>query len=110
MVEIFYIAYDQWVTSVKQKIWETQVDSVGEDSDSLTMIDKINRLEKLGILRSRDLWTNMRQLRNHLAHEYPEHPEIMAKYLNQTMDAVPHLFDCLNKITWAFQKLDEQME
>lgn len=43
----------------------------GENVESLTMIDKINLLEKLGIIESADLWTDMRRARNHASHEYP---------------------------------------
>lgn len=85
------------------KIFNAYLNVVGENIDSWTMIDKINKLEKLGIITSADFWINMRLLRNHLAHEYPEHPEITAKYLNQTIEAVPQLLDCLNKILLKFE-------
>ena len=55
----------------------------GESDDSMTLIDKLNRLEKLGLIESVSSWMEMRKSRNHLAHEYPEHPELTAEYLNQ---------------------------
>ena len=38
------------------------------------MIDRLNRLEKLGYLDV-DAWLRWRETRNRLAHEYPDHPE-----------------------------------
>lgn len=89
------------------KIFNLYLDAAGENFETWTMIDKVNKLEKLGIIQNADIWTNMRLLRNHLAHEYPEHPDLTAKYLNQTFTTVPKLIDCLNKLIIGFQKFDE---
>jgi hypothetical protein len=42
------------------------------DLDDMTMLDILNRLEKLGIIESVEAWDTLRELRNALAHEYPE--------------------------------------
>jgi hypothetical protein len=42
------------------------------DLDDMTMLDILNRLEKLGIIESVEAWDKLRELRNALAHEYPE--------------------------------------
>lgn len=41
------------------------------DTFSLTMIDVLNRLEKLNILDTAEQWERLREIRNILAHEYP---------------------------------------
>jgi plasmid maintenance system killer protein len=55
----------------------------GEPADEMTMIDKVHKLEKLKVINSADDWQLMRQIRNHLSHEYPDNPGMTAKYLNQ---------------------------
>lgn len=55
-------------------------------NNDMTFIDKLNRLEKLGVIKSAELWITMRQMRNHLAHEYPDQPELTAEYLNQAFE------------------------
>ena len=60
--------------------------SVGEPIDEMTFIDRLNRLEKLGVLDEAENWMKMRQIRNHLSHEYPDQPEIMAEYLNDAFN------------------------
>jgi hypothetical protein len=70
----------------------------GEVSDNMSMIDKIHKLEKLEIIDEADIWMRMRKTRNHLAHEYPDHPEITAKYLNEIYKLTPSLLNILSNI------------
>lgn len=42
------------------------------DSDSMTMLDVLNRLEKLKIIDSVETWDKLREIRNAIPHEYPE--------------------------------------
>jgi uncharacterized protein with HEPN domain len=70
----------------------------GETIENLTMLDKINRLEALNIIADANLWLNMREARNHVAHEYPDNPELTAKYLNQIVMLAPKLIDLFNNI------------
>jgi hypothetical protein len=39
--------------------------------------------------------------RNHISHEYPEHPELTAKYLNKIFSLSPQLLLILSKIKKA---------
>lgn len=72
--------------------------SIGEYTDNATMIDKINLLERLEIIENAEIWKLMREARNHISHEYPEHPELTARYLNQIFDLAPKLLNILGKI------------
>ena len=47
--------------------------------------DILNRLERLKIIDSSDIWLTLRELRNDLAHEYP-------MMLEETIDQLNHLF------------------
>lgn len=80
------------------KIFTVVLSLTGENVDSWTMIDKVNKLEKLGLLPSSGSWLEMRLLRNHLSHEYPTHPEITANYLNQTVEAIPLLLKIVEEL------------
>ena len=62
------------------------------------MIDKLNRLEKLGYLESVDQWNQLRIVRNHFAHDYPSDDALKAAYLNDAVRAVPTLETLLEKI------------
>ncbi len=44
---------------------------------------KLQRLERIGIIPSADQWRELRIARNTIAHEYPDAPELKAAALNQ---------------------------
>ena len=69
-----------------------------EPIDDLTMLDKINKLERLELIESADFWKEMRDARNHIAHEYPEHPELTALYLNKIFTLAPKLLSFFNTL------------
>jgi uncharacterized protein with HEPN domain len=70
----------------------------GEDSLEWTPIDKINKLEKYGIINNAHEWRQMRKSRNFLTHEYPDQPEIIATNLNLIYNFIPLLIDINNKL------------
>jgi hypothetical protein len=80
------------------KLFTLFLESQGELADEMTFLDKIHKLEKLNIIEKADDWMKMRQVRNHLSHEYPHQPQVTAEYLNQAYGMVFQLIDCLDKI------------
>jgi hypothetical protein len=80
------------------KIFHLFFDEVNENDDNLTMLDKLHKLEKFAIISDKDVWTKMRELRNHLAHEYPDQPELTAEFLNQTYELSHTLIDIWHKL------------
>lgn len=52
------------------------------DSSPLPFLDMLRRLEKLGVLESADTWQFFRDLRNNLAHDYPENRDQNVSNLN----------------------------
>lgn len=54
-------------------------------------VQKLNRLERLGALPSVDQWKGLREVRNALAHEYPDHPALQAAAWNRLLDAAGQL-------------------
>ena len=43
-----------------------------DDSEAMTMLDMLNRLEKLRIIDCVEAWDKLREIRNAITHEYPE--------------------------------------
>lgn len=80
------------------KLFTVFLEEMGENTATWTALDKVHKLEQLGIIPNAERWISMRQLRNHLAHEYPEHPQLTASYLNQTVASVPELIGILDNI------------
>lgn len=56
-----------------------------------SVIDNLNRMEKLGLLTSVEEWLEARNLRNRLIHEYMRDPEQFVAALNRARELVPLL-------------------
>ncbi len=86
------------------KIIDLFLDAQEETTNTLTMLDKLHKMEKLEIIKDAELWKKMREVRNYIAHEYPDKPDLMAKYINQIFDMTPQLLEMFNKIKYVCQK------
>lgn len=98
MIELFVNRFSKLQDFMGTKLIDAFLKSKGEFIESMTMIDKINKLERFGTLSSADQWFEMRKMRNYLAHEYPDHPELQARYLNKMYDLAPYLILFLKNI------------
>jgi len=72
------------------KLIDVFLEQQQESSSHLSMVDKINKLERLELIKL-ELWTKMRDARNHVSHEYPNEPALTAFYLNEIVDLTPQL-------------------
>ncbi len=56
-----------------------------------SVLDNLDRAEKLGLLESTQTWVETRALRNRMVHEYIRNPAILAEALNEAHDKLPLL-------------------
>lgn len=54
-------------------------------------IDILNRLEQLGLLDDKNIWLELRKIRNNIAHQYEDEPQAAADALNAIYAAKPIL-------------------
>ena len=54
--------------------------------ESATFQQKLNRLERLGVIESAEDWRVLRETRNQIAHEYPDAPAIQAAMLEALLN------------------------
>ena len=54
---------------------------------------KLQRLERLGAIPSAAGWRLLREVRNSLAHDYPDHPDVQAALLNSFVAAAESLLE-----------------
>ena len=69
-----------------------------EPYEERPMLDKLNRLEKLGYLQSAETWGNIRSIRNKFAHDYPDDPEKNAALVNLATEAAQAMVGALAAI------------
>ncbi len=81
-LELFTSRLGKLQDALGEKVFTYLLEALGESTESKSYIDKLNKLEKLGILPSVAWWQDLRKLRNILAHEYPDSPVFIADNLN----------------------------
>jgi len=70
----------------------------GENVESLTMIDVLNKAEKFNIGINKEKWFELRELRNILVHEYEDEKDKISQTLNKIYSEIQYLEELLNKI------------
>lgn len=75
------------------KLFSLVLELAGDHADVPTVIDKVNRLEKIGLDINYATWAKIREIRNHLSHEYPDNPEITALNLNEFNEFITKLLN-----------------
>jgi hypothetical protein len=53
------------------KLFPSILENLGEEINSLPFIDRLTKLEQLGIIPSSEDWMLLRETRNMITHEYP---------------------------------------
>jgi len=76
--------------TVGERLIPATLASLREPFEDWPMRDRLNRLEKLGYLDV-DNWLAWREVRNRLAHEYPDQPEVRFAALMAAIDAAKAL-------------------
>ena len=72
--------------AIGQRLIPATLAMMQEPYEEWAMLDRLNRLEKLGFIDV-DCWLGWREIRNRLAHEYPEHDDMRLSNLYQAINA-----------------------
>lgn len=92
--ELFSSRFSKLQDLMGAKLFSLILELSEEPGESDTFIDKLNLLEKIGLIPDARKWRELREIRNHLSHEYPDDPEKNATYLNQAFAIAPYLLQC----------------
>ncbi|HEV2524566.1 MAG TPA: hypothetical protein VGU44_05500 [Gammaproteobacteria bacterium] len=87
------------------KVFDIFFEVEQENVDGFTMIDKLNKLEKLGIINDAHQWRDMRDARNIVEHEYPDNALLIASNLNKIHDMLPLLIAIKRRIFEKMRKI-----
>ena len=74
-----------------EKLFPSLLELMGEDVKSKPFIDRLNRIEELGILYKND-WMDLRKDRNDIAHEYSFNQE-------EVVDGINVIYNSTDKLT-----------
>jgi hypothetical protein len=79
------------------------VEAIEADTSEMTFIDKLNRLEKFGLMEPNE-WNIYRKIRNDLTHIYPEEKEALLEAINEAVAIIPKLEQTYRKMRCFCQK------
>ena len=91
MIDQFLYRYARLQDTLGMKLFPALLAASEEPLESsATYIDKLNQLERLGVIQSARRWRELRALRNRLTHDYPD-PTVRAQILNDALDSANEL-------------------
>ena len=97
-LDILIYRFTHFQDTLSQKVFSLFLDVIVEQPASDMFLDKLNLLEKIGIVTDMYEWKDIRELRNHFAHDYTDDFARQAKYLNELHKAVPILISTFDRI------------
>jgi len=81
-----------------------------EPYETQPMLDKLNRLEKLGYLQQADAWQDMRSIRNKFAHDYPDDSDKNAALINLATESAQTMRLMLTLVEAKLQQIQLTVE
>ena len=85
MAEILINRFSKLQDTIGEKIFPNILLLLGESIYQTSFIDRLNMLEKIGIIEDANDWQEYRNARNASTHEYPDNLKLMAENLNNVM-------------------------
>lgn len=102
--ELLFLRLDQFQSRfsklqdhIGSRVFPAVLDALGEDATSMSVLDRLYRLEALGFVENPEVWNDLRALRNQLAHDYPEDAETLTNDLGIALESARPLLT-----TWRF--------
>jgi len=81
-----------------KKVFPLILKLTGDFDEQETFIDRLNRLERLGVIDSVQKWQELRDIRNIIAHEYENDLNALCKGLNYFIEKCDPLLEMLGNI------------
>ena len=89
---------------IGQRLFSSLLENLQEDYSTRPFLDILNRLEQLGAIESAYSWQVLRDIRNDIAHEYPENTKESIRSLNELYIKTADLLAMLRSITIYVEK------
>lgn len=93
LVDQILFRFTKLQDAIGNRLIPATLSSLKEPFEEWPMIDRLNRLEKLGFINA-EQWLAWREIRNRLAHEYPDHPEVRYATILNAIEAAIALLGC----------------
>lgn len=85
-VDTFIYRFIKMQDLMGDKLFRVFLDAIGEYKDNMSLLDVLDKLEKLEIIPDAQEWMVYRKLRNKLTHEYPNNEEEIIEGIKVSME------------------------
>ena len=90
-IDQFIYRFTRLQDSMGKRLLPSIISYIDNDFSPKAFLDILSRLEQLGIIENDIDWQFFRNLRNNLAHDYPDNIKIMVETLNLLFDEWPRM-------------------
>jgi len=102
-IDQFILRYTKLQDTMGNRLFPAILNYLNEPFEERPMLDKLNRLEKLGYINKVENWQAIRTIRNKFAHDYPDDPDknvahLNVAHLNVALESISDLYSILNTI------------
>ncbi len=87
-----------------QRLFKAMLGVLQEEVEYVLFLDIVHKLEKLQLIESAETWQELREIRNAIAHEYDDSPELMTQALNAIFSSHEALLAIYDGLKHAYQK------
>lgn len=95
LLDQFAYRYTRLQDDMGARLMPAVLAALGEPVATLSVIDRLNRLEQLEWLPSAEEWGDLRRIRNEFAHDYPEAPEQRFEHLQAAIASAQRALEIL---------------
>jgi hypothetical protein len=97
-VDTFIYRFIKMQDLMGDKLFRVFLDALGEYKDNMSLLDVLDKLEKLEIIPNSQEWMVYRKLRNKLTHEYPNNEEEIIEGIKVSMEVFADIESILANI------------
>lgn len=101
----FLFRFSKLQDAIGQRLFSGILELLEEPVKEISFLDRLNRLEQLKIIESKERWLTLRNLRNKLAHEYEDDTVGMTEALNLIYVSYEELSDVFLRVKTYTQSL-----
>ncbi|RUM72266.1 MAG: hypothetical protein DSZ08_01355 [Sulfurovum sp.] len=97
-IDTFIYRFIKFQDMMGEKLFRFFLDELGEYKESMSLLDILDKLEKLGFIDDAMQWMQYRKLRNKLTHEYPNNEDEIVEGIIlalQTFDEMEAIFNTI---------------
>ena len=106
VLDQFLFRFSKLQDAIGQRLFPGVLEALEEPLKEMPYLDRLNRLDQLNIIESKEQWLNLRNMGSKVTHEYEDDPEGMSQALNLVYESYKTL---ANIFLQAKRYIDEKI-